>query len=175
MRTIYFLQAESGPIKIGIANNFPNRLKAINTHNHEKLTPIYIFESAKDIAGRLEKALHKYFKDYRIKGEWFWNHKVVLTAIEQFKKNNILDLIKLEPINEIKKNCLYGTPLHKIPRTLAEKIGCHPTYIDKINAGKALPSPKLCKRIIAEMQEQGEKITFFDLRPDLKEMVVESL
>jgi len=65
--------------------------------------------------------------------------------------------------------------MRKIPRTLAGKIGCHPTYIDKINAGKVRPSPKLCKRIIAEMRDQGEKITLFDLRPDLKEMVVESL
>ena len=60
----------------------------------------------------------------------------------------------------------------KLPRDLPI---CHPTYIDKVNSGTIKPSLKMCGKIIAAMEARGEKLTYFDLRPDLKEMVMDSL
>lgn len=64
---VYFIGAETGPIKIGIAVNPENRLKGLQTSHHEKLAILATVSGDLDT----EKAYHRRFKRYRIKGEWF--------------------------------------------------------------------------------------------------------
>lgn len=65
----------------------------------------------------------------------------------------------------------------RLPDEIAKEVGYSPqsNMIAKINRGAAQPSPEKCKRIIRAMKKRGVKITLFDLRPDLKELVMESL
>lgn len=66
--TIYFIQAGlNGPIKIGVTTNLKQRIKDLQTSNPEKLYLIAaIYEHPE-----LELYLHKQFKKYHIRGEWF--------------------------------------------------------------------------------------------------------
>jgi hypothetical protein len=65
----------------------------------------------------------------------------------------------------------------KLPEDIAEEVGYKPksNMIAKINRGVAQPSPDKCGLIIKAMKARGIKVTLFDLRPDLKELVMESL
>jgi hypothetical protein len=65
----------------------------------------------------------------------------------------------------------------KLPHEIAKEVGYKPesNMIAKINRGDARPSPDKCKLIIRAMKERGVKISLFDLRPDLREVVMESL
>ena len=65
----------------------------------------------------------------------------------------------------------------KLPLEIAEEVGYNPksNMIAKINRGAAQPSPEKCGLIIKAMKARGVKVTLFDLRPDLRELVLESL
>jgi hypothetical protein len=63
----------------------------------------------------------------------------------------------------------------KLPLEIGQDVGYKSNMIRKINSGKAKPSPQKCREIIRAMAERGIRITLFDLRPDLKEVVMESL
>lgn len=64
-----------------------------------------------------------------------------------------------------------------LPEDIAKEVGYSPdsNMIAKINRGVAKPSPDKCGLIIKAMKARGVKVTFFDLRPDLKEVILESL
>lgn len=65
---VYFLRAgESGAVKIGFATDLRSRIRGIETGNHEELHII----AAMNGTAADEKALHKKFAAYRIRGEWF--------------------------------------------------------------------------------------------------------
>lgn len=69
---VYIIQAESGPVKIGVANNTEQRLAAHQSSNHELLTLLYSFAcSSNEQARAIELALHHRYKDQNIRGEWF--------------------------------------------------------------------------------------------------------
>ncbi len=55
----------------------------------------------------------------------------------------------------------------KIPPKIAERIGCTPDYIRKINRGVRRPGLQMAKKIV--VASDGE-ITLYDLRPDLAEL-----
>ena len=65
----------------------------------------------------------------------------------------------------------------KLPNEIAKEVGYNPksNMIAKINRGDARPSPEKCKLIIKAMRNRGIKMSIFDLRPDLKEVFMESL
>ena len=65
----------------------------------------------------------------------------------------------------------------KLPLEIAEEVGYNPrsNMISKINRGVAQPSPEKCGLIIKAMKSRGVKVTLFDLRPDLRELILESL
>ena len=68
-------------------------------------------------------------------------------------------------------------PALQLPEDIAQEVGYNPlsNMIAKINRGEAQPSPEKCKLIIRVMRGRGIKVSLFDLRPDLKELVMESL
>lgn len=66
---IYIIQAgEDGPIKIGFTDRDPHgRLHAIQSHNHNKLVLLAVFEGDR----KREKLLHQRFAELHLHGEWF--------------------------------------------------------------------------------------------------------
>ena len=66
--TIYFIQGENGPIKIGHTTGKPmTRLKSLQTGHPHKLTLLATAPGTK----QMEKALHLRFRQYQLEGEWF--------------------------------------------------------------------------------------------------------
>lgn len=64
---VYFIQAVSGPVKIGFSETPGNRLNALQAATHEQLTLI------RTLGGTHadERWLHQYFSARHIRGEWF--------------------------------------------------------------------------------------------------------
>lgn len=70
--SIYVIQAASGAVKIGIAQDVKARLRELQTGNHEHLTTLYQLEFAnREIAAALELVLHKRYTNHALRGEWF--------------------------------------------------------------------------------------------------------
>jgi hypothetical protein len=95
---IYFIQAESGPIKIGHTNgeNIRDRLDALQVGNHEELICIGIRKGTL----RLERTLHERFRYIHKRGEWFYPVRELLAYIEKKCNRQRLSLLTH---NEIKK------------------------------------------------------------------------
>lgn len=67
--SIYFIRAESGPIKIGFTMDAPEkRWVQLQQNNFEELTLVSSISPATE---KMEKALHKKLDDHRIRGEWY--------------------------------------------------------------------------------------------------------
>jgi len=64
---VYFIQAESGPIKIGFTTDVRGRMAALQTATAEELTLVGIMPGDE----QEEAALHARFGSSRIRGEWF--------------------------------------------------------------------------------------------------------
>jgi hypothetical protein len=74
---VYFIQAESGPIKIGITDNIEKRKNELQTANHEKLTVLHYTTGGR----ALEKHLHERFNKFNKLGEWFWPDDEIIKFI----------------------------------------------------------------------------------------------
>ena len=66
-QSVYFIRAESGPIKIGIALDPAERLAGLQISHFEKLSLLTTAPGGI----RLETKLHHRFAHLRIRGEWF--------------------------------------------------------------------------------------------------------
>jgi hypothetical protein len=64
---VYFVQARSGHIKIGIAVNPRKRMCHLQSHHPEPLRLLACIPGGRD----MERALHKEFAAHRVTGEWF--------------------------------------------------------------------------------------------------------
>lgn len=64
---VYFIAAQSGPIKIGMAANPKARLAGLQTSHHERLE---LLATCRGGANQ-ERLYHYQFKEHRLKGEWF--------------------------------------------------------------------------------------------------------
>lgn len=64
---VYFAQSEDGYIKIGCTQNLKSRIRHIQIYNHMKIKLIGKMKGGRD----LEVKLHRKFKQYRKRGEWF--------------------------------------------------------------------------------------------------------
>jgi hypothetical protein len=64
---LYFIQTESGPVKIGVAASPAKRLQNLQTGHHERLALICTIPNGH----RLEGVLHERFAEGCIRGEWF--------------------------------------------------------------------------------------------------------
>jgi hypothetical protein len=68
MGSIYFIQSESGPIKIGYTDKaVQGRITALQTGNAEKLNLLAVADGGRHD----ETIIHKRFAKYRLNGEWF--------------------------------------------------------------------------------------------------------
>ena len=91
MTYVYFIATKrKNAVKIGIANNPDQRLKTFQTANYEELIILRVIKVAnRDMAFKLEKALHQKFKKYHIRGEWFKLTPTVVKFIENYQNNNL--------------------------------------------------------------------------------------
>lgn len=66
---IYFIQSEiGGPIKIGKAHDVRSRIEEFQKGCPFELKILHIL---KNVSSSIEGKLHKKYKNYRIRGEWF--------------------------------------------------------------------------------------------------------
>jgi hypothetical protein len=80
-RLVYFVQATSGAIKIGLATDVKRRLATLQTSHPEKLSLL-----ATRLGGRVrERAYHAKFAEHRLHGEWFAPHPDILAEIERLQ------------------------------------------------------------------------------------------
>ena len=71
-RFLYLIGAnENPPVKIGIANKPPKRLKGIQTGNPNHLIIHYKLSIPYENCQHFERIVHYQLKRYRLKGEWF--------------------------------------------------------------------------------------------------------
>jgi hypothetical protein len=85
--TVYFMQVEpEGPIKIGIAVSVQSRLDSIQSASPYPISVIGIIPHG---GIKLERELHRQFKDARLRGEWFWPTPELLLWIENHAKESI--------------------------------------------------------------------------------------
>ncbi len=76
---IYFLQCETGEIKIGIAYNVKKRISSIQLATPHKLT---LLKKVKITDFIMEKKLHEMFKKHHKQGEWFYPAEEILNYIK---------------------------------------------------------------------------------------------
>lgn len=72
---VYFIQADSGPIKIGFTRDLRQRISSLE--GHERLRLLAAFDGGR----KLEKRLHRLFRPHRKRGEWFWPHAHIFREI----------------------------------------------------------------------------------------------
>lgn len=91
MTYVYFISnANQSVVKIGVANKPMKRLKTFQTGNHEELILLRVIKlPSRDSAFKLESALHKKFKKYHIRGEWFRLSESLLEFIENYEEQNL--------------------------------------------------------------------------------------
>ncbi len=76
---IYFIQAESGAIKIGFTTDLTRRFLDLSIANHAQLTVLGVIYGGQN----QEKKLHRQFEHLNLKGEWFESALELLAFIEQ--------------------------------------------------------------------------------------------
>jgi len=86
MTYVYFITNQRETVvKIGIANNPLQRLKTFQTANHEELIILKTIKlKTRAEAFQLETALHRKFKKFHIRGEWFKLTGTVESFIENY-------------------------------------------------------------------------------------------
>lgn len=83
MAFVYFIQDESGPIKIGVSFGDPwSRYRSIQTGNPRDVHPLGMVEFDQH-ALDLEGDLHARFASSRVRGEWFDPTPELLTYIAE--------------------------------------------------------------------------------------------
>jgi predicted GIY-YIG superfamily endonuclease len=70
MRSVYLLKEDENQYyKIGISKNTKRRIKQLQTGSAGEISLHNEFIS--DYASKIEKALHRKYNTYKVKGEWF--------------------------------------------------------------------------------------------------------
>jgi len=75
---VYFVQAETGQIKIGFSCNMPSRLRQLRTACPVELKLLGVVEGNK----AKERVLQEQFYQYNIRGEWFNPSPELCSAIK---------------------------------------------------------------------------------------------
>lgn len=89
---VYFMGPENGPIKIGFAKDVFSRIQEHQMSNSEELKLWGTMVG--DVL--FEKHLHRVFKDFRIRGEWFHRCEPILEFISENTADYVTVRKKLE-------------------------------------------------------------------------------
>ncbi len=71
MSHVYVIQAEGGPVKIGVAGDPLARLEALQTASFARLSLEYAGGITPNGARQVEAQVHRRLADHRLSGEWF--------------------------------------------------------------------------------------------------------
>lgn len=80
---VYFIQAESGPIKIGQSQDIERRLRALQAASADRLLLVGWIHDTDCQKDPLEARLHRRFAKARVAGEWFHPVPELLAFIRQ--------------------------------------------------------------------------------------------
>lgn len=69
-KSVYIMQSDSGQIKIGISKNVKKRKKSLENSGFMKITNYYKTRPCSN-PFEIERAMHKHFEKFRLRGEWF--------------------------------------------------------------------------------------------------------
>lgn len=75
---VYFVRAQSGPVKIGWTRGLRSRMNGLQTHHYETLELIGVSKTERSA----ERDMHRRLREYRIRGEWFVPTEAVMCAID---------------------------------------------------------------------------------------------
>jgi len=84
---LYVIQAANGPIKIGVSDNVPKRMAALQTSNPSALTLCGTVNPDDDY--KTESKAHRYLCEHRMEGEWFENTHEVCEYLIKIMKSKI--------------------------------------------------------------------------------------
>ena len=139
---VYFLQAENGLIKIGksTGEGVERRIRAIITMS---AVPVHCVGWTTKYT---EAELHKRFKEFRMRGEWFFPHISLIQFIQ-----TELELRQPESIDEPEEI----TPDQIEPLTIARDkfVGDYLHKLMKACGGKVLKASKVSGRYRADLYE----------------------
>ena len=155
---IYFIQSGYfGPIKIGFtAVNAERRLNALQTATWEKLELLGIIPGKRDF----EHQLHQHFKNYVIRGEWFWPVSPLIAYINRSCYRPQIEPTEPKTIDTTKlmdaENKFRAAQALKISRSILYKKPIIIRNVDKITWSKFrticrekdLPATKKIKQLI---------------------------
>lgn len=92
---IYFIQACSNYVKIGMSFNLEGRVKGLQTANPKRLKVKAVLEGG----SQTEAGLHELFKKSQVRGEWFKTTEEIKWYIRAIQENpdvtNIYTLCKI--------------------------------------------------------------------------------
>lgn len=80
---VYFLRAADGPIKIGVTDHLNKRLQILQCGHFQRLEYLMATEGTPGC----EAKLHRKFKKFHIRGEWFEAAPELLKFIAALKKD----------------------------------------------------------------------------------------
>ena len=129
---VYFIQAGESAIKIGITENLEGRLTNLKTGNHEGLKVLHQIDCpSRETAARVEAELHRFFRDFHLKGEWFKVSPFILNGIDFFKESeyqsilngNIYTDIYMDVFNKL--NPIWNREFIPILKQYREKQNVH--------------------------------------------------
>ena len=99
--TIYIIENDIHNIKIGITNNFENRLHSLSNSNSGGHKIINTYESPKTYLYCLETLMHRHFDKYRIEGEWF--HGITFSQAVEYLNFLMSDANDYSHMNDIRR------------------------------------------------------------------------
>lgn len=145
--TVYFIQAETGPIKIGHSSNVRSRLSYLQCGTAERLSVIGIIDGAKNE----EVAIHLLFSEDKIRGEWYAPTARLLAYIKQYAQpvglsgdnpaeNQIGTIVDPNEVLSVLRSAIQdeGSQLN-----FARKHNISPPYISDALKGRRDPGEKI--------------------------------
>lgn len=146
---VYFIQAgETGPVKIGIADDVAERLRALQTAHWELLHVRHVFDGG----AAKERAFHERYKAHRLRGEWF--DAAILVSVEDIDAA----LGEQRPCNQL------GEYLSANSITVARfgaMIGVEGASVARYATGQRIPRRAIMQRIMAVTNGAVDPSTFY--------------
>jgi DNA-binding XRE family transcriptional regulator len=91
---IYFVQSESGLIKIGHSSSVKTRLVSLQVDNPERLTLLAEIKGSR----KTEQEIHNKFSHLKVRGEWFKSDKQIFDFIAEMSSIGVQEAVK-EPLS----------------------------------------------------------------------------
>lgn len=147
---VYFIRAgESGPVKIGSADDVAHRIAELQAGNPEPLILLRQIDGGR----QTEHFTHRHFKHLRIRGEWFVFDESMLTFVAEFVERPASRL----PLDRYLKSAGISKD------AFAKKVGVTPEAVRLWCSGRRTPR---LKALVAIRDVTNGAIRFADFEPE---------